>query len=66
MAKARGMVVFYVDVGQLPCEKADALTERVHEKILREGTAELPDDVMLVVLPVRDARQVCVQFVPFG
>jgi hypothetical protein len=59
----RGAVVFYVDVGQLPPEKAEGLVAR-----LKENNAEflnaLPKDITTLWLPVRAPGLTRVEFLP--
>jgi hypothetical protein len=65
---ARGVLVFYVNVGQLPPNRAEAFLERMKASFLaapQENLAwKLPDDVGTFWIPVRN-QDTYVDFISF-
>lgn len=66
---ARGALVFYFNVGNLPPYKAEAFIERLKDQWgqnVRSHGATLPPDVVTYFIPVRPPQETYVDFVPFA
>jgi len=53
--KLKGVVVFYIDVGQLPPKKAQEFVDKLREQN-KEFLDSLPEDVGELWLPVRNGN----------
>lgn len=54
LPKLKGVLVFYINVGQLPPAKADAFIERMQSHIEKKLPNRLPDTWTTLWLPTRD------------
>lgn len=65
---AKGALVFYINVGQIPPVNAEAFLDRVKDNLLnkRADKAKLPEDIAIFFVPVRPPQETLVEFVPFA
>lgn len=59
--KVRGFMVFYLNVGALPPKKAEDYIKRVKETWIKEVKDELPEDIKIMCIPVRE-HDTCVEY----
>lgn len=67
---SRGVLVFYLNVGQLPPYKAEAFLERAKDQYMKAfehggGSAPLPKDITILFIPVRPPDETFVDYIPF-
>lgn len=65
---SRGILVIYMNVGNLPPFKAEALIERAKDRYMKSLTGAsvpLPDDISVMFMPVRPPEESFVDYVPF-
>ena len=65
--KARGIIIFYMNVGMLPPIKAEAFIDRVKDRFMngeKDRNWELPDDVGVFFVPIRE-NKTRVQYINF-
>lgn len=64
--EATGLLVFYVNVGTVPPYRAESFVERFEDhfksKMLKEH--KLPDNVVLLFVPVRPPQETRLEYIP--
>lgn len=67
--QSKGVLVFYLNVGQLPPFKAEAYVDRVKERLFAPSEtqthASLPKNISVIILPVRYPNETFVDYIPF-
>lgn len=62
--QTKGMMVFYIDVGQLPPYKAEAFVERWKDTCKKQTKKLRKSGIESIWIPVRPNSQTCVEFLP--
>jgi len=64
--KIKGILVFYVDVGQLPPYKAEAFVERMKDQLNKNDFFERlkKQNYEVLLFPVRPNSRTCIDMVP--
>jgi len=61
-----GLLIFYVEVGQLPTEKAEAFVERMKDRVFKELNDRLPNTWKTIWLPTREQGGTTVEAIRFN
>jgi hypothetical protein len=54
-AELQGLILFYINVGQMPTQKAESLTQRWKEKTER-AFRKLPERYKIIWIPTRESK----------